>query len=137
MSSYGVGAATYHAAGGIAGIRRLVDDFYDIMDEDPNAEIIRKTHPDNLEVARDKLACFLSGWMGGEALYAEKYGSINIPQAHAFIKIGEEERDSWLDCMEGALAKQNYSEDFQRYLMKQFAVPAERIRLASEAYHNP
>ncbi len=33
--SYGTGDATFRAAGGEAGIRRLVDAFYDIMERDP------------------------------------------------------------------------------------------------------
>lgn len=34
---YGVGDASYQAAGGIEGLRRLVADFYRLMDELPEA----------------------------------------------------------------------------------------------------
>src|SRR5690606_22838270 len=76
---YGTGDASYQAAGGIIGLRRLVDDFYRLMDERPEATALRALHPTDLSASRDKLACFLSGWLGGPRLFAEKYGSISIP----------------------------------------------------------
>ena len=41
---YGVGDASYRAAGGIEGLRRLVDDFYRCMDELPEAAAVRAMH---------------------------------------------------------------------------------------------
>jgi len=135
ITNYGVGSATYQAAGGLKGIRQLVNDFYNIMNTSNNYKIIREMHPGDLAISKDKLTCFLSGWMGGERLFSEKYGSINIPQFHAFIKIGEKERDQWLDCMQESLAKQNYPESLKTYLIEQLWVPAERIRIASKQRH--
>ena len=42
---YGTGDASYQAAGGIDGLRRLVDDFYRLMDERPEAAALRALHP--------------------------------------------------------------------------------------------
>ena len=126
--SYGTEDATYKAAGEYEGIKRLVDDFYDIMSDLPESQHIRHLHPDDLEVSRDKLTRFLCAWMGGPRLYREKYGPISIPQAHSHLTIGSSERDAWLLCMQKALAKQDYPADFQEYLIKQLAVPAERCR---------
>lgn len=64
---YGTADASYQAAGGIEGIRRLVDDFYDTMDSWGPAQTIRRMHADDLTLSRDKLACFLSGWLAGRA----------------------------------------------------------------------
>lgn len=80
---YGVGDASYQAAGGIDGLRRLVDDFYQQMDSLPEAAALRRLHPEDLAPSRDKLACFLSGWLGGPRLFSEKYGAIAIPAFHA------------------------------------------------------
>ena len=135
IQQYGNGSATYDAAGGIHGIRQLVDDFYHIMDESVDYKPLRNMHAIDLENSKDKLSCFLSGWMGGEALYRQKYGLINIPQAHAFMKINEEERDMWMSCMTQALNRQNYPESLVRYLIKQLSIPAERIRMASNVHH--
>lgn len=125
---YGQGDASYQAAGQQAGIRKLVDDFYDVMEQHRDAKTIRDMHPQDLEESRDKLALFLCGWLGGPRLFREKYGSIGIPRAHAHLPIGEAERDAWLMCMEEALKNQSYDEDFKRYLLIQLAVPAERCR---------
>ncbi len=80
---FGTGDASYLAAGGIDGLRRLIDDFYRLMDELPDAADLRRMHPENLEQFRDKLTCFLSGWLGGPRLFSEKYGSISIQSFHA------------------------------------------------------
>lgn len=127
---YGQADATYQAAGEYDGIKKLVDDFYDIMGELKESQHIRDMHPDDLDVTRDKLTRFLCAWTGGPRLYREKYGPISIPQAHAHLTIGSEERDAWLLCMKKALAKQDYPQDFQDYMITQLAVPAERCRNA-------
>ena len=124
---YGHEDASFKAAGGVEGILKLVKDFYRIMDESSADTIIRKMHPDNLEVSVDKLARFLCGWLGGPRLYNERYGSISIPAAHAHLAIGEHERDSWLRCMQQAISLQSYAPDFADYLLLQLRVPAERI----------
>ncbi|NVK37493.1 MAG: group II truncated hemoglobin [Gammaproteobacteria bacterium] len=127
---YGQEDATYKAAGEYEGIKQLVDDFYDIMSELKESEKIRHMHPQDLEVSRDKLTRFLCAWTGGPRLYREKYGPISIPQAHSHLTIGAAERDAWLLCMKKALAKQDYPQDFQDYMITQLAVPAERCRNA-------
>lgn len=124
---YGMEDASFKAAGGVEGIRKLVEDFYRIMDTLPDATIIRHMHPDDLDVSVDKLARFLCGWLGGPRLYNEKYGAISIPAAHAHLVIGEHERDSWLRCMQEAISLQAYAPEFADYLFIQLRVPAERI----------
>ena len=125
---YGNADATYQAAGGQAGIRRLVDSFYDIMGSDSRYRPIYEMHPADKDMSRDKLALFLCGWMGGPRPFVEKYGSISIPNAHRQPKITEVERDLWLDCMACALALQDYPSSLVEYLQRQFYIPAERVR---------
>lgn len=132
-STFGVGDASFQAAGGSAGIERLVDDFYRIMDESEAAQNVRSLYPEDLTLAREKLAAFLSGWLGGPRRYAEKFGSISIPQFHTRWAVGEAERDAWLGCMQQAIALQPYSAAFADYLLTQLRVPAERIRQAGVA----
>lgn len=129
---YGTLDASFVAAGGIAGIEQLVNDFYDQMDVLPEAKVIRDMHPEDLTVSRDKLARFLCAWLGGPRRYAEKYGSINIPGAHQHFNVGDSERDAWLLCMERAIAQQPYSQDFATYLLQQLRIPAERLRQVSQ-----
>jgi hemoglobin len=124
---FGIKDASFKAAGGVDGVRKLVDDFYSIMDEAEDASIIRRMHPADLTSSRDKLARFLCGWLGGPRLYTEKYGPISIPNVHAHLRIGEAERDAWLACMERAVARQSFSPEFAAYLMAQLRIPAQRI----------
>ncbi len=128
---YGEGDTSYRAAGGREGLTRLVDAFYRHMEEQPFAVGIRRMHPRDLTVARDKLTLFLSGWLNGPSLYAPKYGPIRIPSAHAHLRIGVRERDAWLRCMELAIAEQGYAPDFAEYLLRALSVPAERVRQTS------
>ena len=132
---YGVGDASYRAAGGIEGLRRLVEDFYRCMDELPEAAAVRAMHPASLEVSRDKLACFLSGWLGGPRLFSDKYGPIAIPAFHAQWPIDAQLGEDWLSCMAQAIARQDYSPAFAEYLLAQLRVPAQRIVQASRARH--
>lgn len=133
--AFGTGDTSYQAAGAIDGLRRLVDDFYRLMDELPEAAAIRAMHPDSLELARDKLACFLSGWLGGPRLFSERYGPIAIPAFHAQWPIDEAHSAAWLHCMAGAIARQPYSAEFAAYLLSQLRVPAQRIVQASRSRH--
>jgi hemoglobin len=126
--TYGFSDTSFRAAGGEEGIRRLVDRFYDEMEALPEARALRAMHRADLTEARDKLARFLSGWLGGPQRYQEKYGGIRIPVAHAPFAIGAAERDAWLLCMKRAVDAQPFADSFKTYLMAQLAIPAERVR---------
>jgi hemoglobin len=134
---FGFQDTSFKAAGGIDGIARLVDAFYDNMDTLPQAEVIRAMHAEDLGVSRDKLARFLCGWLGGPRLFREKYGTISLTGVHSHLAVGEAERDAWLECMRLAIAEQDYSSDFSIYLLEQLAVPAERVRVICERQDAP
>ena len=124
---------SYNAAGGEEGLHQLSKDFYYFMDTLPEAETIRKMHGKDLTESTEKLALFLCGWLGGPRLFQEKFGPIHIPKFHSYLKVGDAEKEAWLLCMEKALEKQNYTDDFKEYLITQLRVPAERIQVVSEA----
>ena len=93
----------YQQIGGEAGIQRLVSRFYTLMDELPEARTIRALHPADLSHAKAHLFMFLSGWLGGPQLYAERFGHPRLRQKHQTFPIGEAERDAWMLCMTRAL----------------------------------
>lgn len=130
---FGTEDASYKAAGELSGITKLVNCFYDYMETLDEAKVIRAMHPKDLTVSRDKLICFLSGWLGGPRLYAPKYGQISIPQVHRHLTIDSPERDAWLLCMTRAADEQPYNDKFKRYLLEQLFVPAERVRQVSNS----
>lgn len=130
--AFGYRDNTYRAAGGEEGIRQLVDTFYDLMSSKSEYRRIYDWHP-NDEEARDKLARFLCGWMGGPKRYHEKYGGISIPKVHSHLPVTHVERDMWLNCMQEALMQQSYTPELKQYLITQLAVPAEAVRRVSES----
>ena len=60
-------ATPFERLGGEAGVRQLVDRFYDLMDLEPVYAGIRALHPSELDGSRDKLFWFLCGWLAGWA----------------------------------------------------------------------
>ena len=115
------------AMGGEAGLRVLVDRFYDAMETLPEASTIRGMHSGDLSLSRDKLAAFLTGWLGGPKRYSERWGPIRIPPAHAHLSIGTAERDAWLQCMQQAIDSMPITDGFRAYFMREIAVPANRV----------
>ncbi len=118
----------YVRIGGEAEVQRLVVRFYEFMDELPEARTIRAMHAADISPMVDKLAVFLTGWMGGPQRYRERFGRVIIPVAHEPYSIGSEERDQWLLCMRCALEAVEAEEDLIEVLMPAFADMAEMCR---------
>jgi hemoglobin len=110
----------YELLGGEAGVRKLVDRFYDLMESSPEAARVRAIHPPDLTNSRDKLFMFLSGWSGGPALYVQKFGHPRLRQRHMPFPIGREERDEWLWCMDKALREGQFDGELFDYLKGRF-----------------
>jgi hemoglobin len=122
----------YETLGGDAGIRRLVDRFYDLMDTAPEAATIRALHAKSLKASREKLYLFLTGWTGGPQLYVERYGHPRLRMRHFPFAIGAKERDEWLWCMERALAEQEMPPAIRAFLLDRFRALADHMRNQSE-----
>ncbi len=110
------------------GIRNLVDTFYDLMDNLPEATRIRAMHGKNLSPMKEKLAEYLIGWMGGPPLYARKYGSVCMTMPHAKFDIGSQERDEWLFCMDKALEKTGASDELIELLKEPMFQIADAVK---------
>ena len=124
---YGYEDTSFRTLGGETGVRELVDLFYDAMERRPDARKILSMHPSDLSISREKLWVFLCGWLGGPKRYAERWGPIRIPAAHAHLTVGEAERDAWLACMQEAIDAVDVPDDFRAYFMREIRVPAERV----------
>lgn len=118
----------YQKIGGEEGVRLLVNRFYQIMDENPAAETIRKLHSKDLTHAKEKLFMFLSGWLGGPQLYAEKLGHPRLRQRHLPFPIGEAERDQWMMCMTQAMRDVGIEEKLRDKLTAAFYKTADFLR---------
>jgi len=118
----------FHLLGGEAGIGRLVDRFYDVMDTSPEAAGIRALHPERLDESREKLRLFLIGCTGGPPVYMEKYGHPMLRARHLPFPIGAAERDAWLWCMDRALEEVELPPEVMDYLRQRFGAMADHMR---------
>ncbi|GAB3264527.1 group II truncated hemoglobin [Chitinimonas naiadis] len=124
-------ATPFELIGGEAGVARLVQRFYDIMDTDPVAAGVRGVHSADLTSSREKLRLFLTGWMGGPALYVEKYGHPMLRARHLPFRIDERMRDEWLYCMYKAMDEQMPGDDpLKAHLEQAFMKTADFMRNA-------
>jgi hemoglobin len=118
----------YELLGGEAKLRELVDRFYDLMDLEPEFAGIRKLHPTDLAHSSEKLFMFLSGWMGGPGLYAERYGHPMLRARHLPFAIGRAERDQWMRCMIRAMEETGVEEGLRGGLAQAFFGTADWMR---------
>jgi hemoglobin len=122
----------YEHVGGEAGVRALVDRFYDLMDTLPEARDIRALHPPALDRSRDKLFWFLVGWLGGPPLYMERFGHPRLRARHLPFAIGARERDQWMMCMTRAIDERIADAEVRAVLAGALAPLADHMRNRTE-----
>ena len=118
----------YELIGGEAGICRLVDRFYDLMDSAPEAVHVRALHATSLTASREKLRLFLTGWTGGPQLYVARHGHPRLRMRHFPFAIGARERDEWLWCMDRALDEQEMPPELRAHLHERLHALADHMR---------
>ena len=118
----------YELIGGEPRVHALVERFYDLMEIESKYAELRATHHESLEVTREKLFFFLSGWLGGPQLYMEKYGHPRLRARHLPFKIGTVERDQWVACMAQAMREIDVPEYLFQKLINSFYNTAEWMR---------
>ena len=92
----------YDAVGGEAGVRALVDAFYDRVEAE--SPVLADMLPRDTRGSRQKLFEFLSGWLGGPNLYWERRGHPRLRLRHMPFSIGTPEAEEWARCMDSAIA---------------------------------
>lgn len=120
--------SAFELMGGEAGVRALVDRFYDLMAMDERFSGILALHPVPLDGSRDKLFWFLCGWMGGPDLYIERFGHPRLRARHLPFPIASAERDQWLLCMAQAMADSDVPEALFDRMLQSFANTADFMR---------
>ena len=121
-------SSLYELIGGEAGLRKLVERFYDLIDSSPEAAQIRALHPKSLKQSLEKFFMFLSGWSGGPQLYVEKYGHPRLRMRHMPFSIGIVERDQWIWCMNRTLDEMQMNSAVTEHLKARFAETADFLR---------
>ena len=100
--------------------------FYRRVRED---EVLAPLYPKgDWEGAEHRLASFLRFRLGAEQEYLEERGHPRLRMRHMPFKIGEVERDRWLELMDGALAECEVRPETREPLQAFFTQVAEFMR---------
>lgn len=74
--------------------------FYDRVAAHPN---LKPLFPDDFSEVKEKQYDFLTQFLGGPALYAQKHGPAMMRARHMRFPIDEQRARDWLSCMSGAM----------------------------------
>ena len=111
---------------GAEGINRLVAAFYRQVRLD---DVLGPMYPqDDWEGAEHRLASFLRFRLGAETAYLEERGHPRLRMRHLPFRIGEAERDRWLELMDKALAECEIAPETREPLLAFFAQVADFMR---------
>ena len=121
-------ASPFVLIGAESGVRALVERFYDLMELEPAYTVLRSVHAPDLAPARDKLFWFLCGWLGGPQHFVERFGHPRLRARHMPFRIGIQERDQWLACMDQAMGDVDLQADLRAQLQKSFFQTADWMR---------
>jgi len=94
---WGDAATPYEELGGEEGVRLLAETFYDVIEE--TSPSLRAMLPASTRNTREKFFMYLSGWLGGPALYEERWGHPRLRMRHLPFTIGDEQAAEWMRCM--------------------------------------
>lgn len=109
------------------GIRKMVDDHYDLLAESSIKDLFPK-NPIALEKAKEHSADFFIQICGGPDYFNQKRGFPQLKRRHLPFKITAEARIEWLNCYKKVLEKLdlhdevlfsfwNYIDDFSKWMV--------------------
>jgi len=126
--AFGPSNLPYDAIGGEAGVRGLVEAFYDQIERD--SPLLLEMHGGDLTTSRERLFEFLSGWLGGPQLFVEKHGHPRLRMRHGHVRIDQSGVEEWMRCMRGAMDARGIEGPVRGFLEMRFQHTAEFMRNA-------
>ncbi|WP_068070634.1 group II truncated hemoglobin [Novosphingobium lentum] len=96
-------ATPFERIGGHAGLKAIVERFYDLMDSDPAYAPLRAMHAPDLAPMRHSLASFLAGWSGGPRAWWDANPGKCMMSAHSGFAIDRAVADQWAEAMRRAI----------------------------------
>ena len=111
---------------GEEGMAALVAAFYNRVRED---ELIGPMYPtDDWEGAEQRLRDFLVFRFGGSERYIEERGHPRLRMRHAPFRVGQAERDRWVEYMDAAIVETGVPSPSREILTAFFAQTADFMR---------
>ena len=125
----------YQELGGREAVLKLVERFYDIMEQtepalaavheiDAQGRISRRN--------RDRFGSFLLGWLGGPDDYVRANGHPRLRMRHARVPVDRPLRDAWLRCMFAAMDECEVPPAARGFLRQRFSEVADFLRNVQE-----
>ena len=100
----------YDLVGGAAVVRRIVDRFYDLMDEDDAFRELRALHAPDLAPMRESLTGFLIGWLGGPRDWFARNPGKCVMSLHGAVAVTTDTARQWIEAMRRAITESNVEE---------------------------
>lgn len=101
-------ASTFERAGGEPAFHRLVDAFYDRVEQD---ELLRPQYPEDLGPGKVALAEFLAQYWGGPAVYSQTRGHPRLRMRHAGFRVTPDGAARWTRHMVDAIESMDFPDD--------------------------
>jgi hemoglobin len=117
----------YQHVGGAPFFHRLVDAFYEGVENDPVLLPLYPEQPD-LTGARHRLTLFLIQYWGGPTTYNDERGQPKLRLRHMPFHVGPLQRDRWMVHMTNAVEAVTDDPDVKRTLLEYFGPAAEHMR---------
>ena len=95
----------FELVGGRPAVARLVNAFYDIVEQDPAFAELRDMHAPDLSPMRDSLTGFLTAWMGGPRDWFEQNPGKCMMSLHKDLPIARLTSDQWVTAMRQAIER--------------------------------
>lgn len=105
-------------------LHTLVNRFYDHVLGDSSIAHLFNTETTQI---REKQYFFLTQFLGGPALYTEKYGHPRMRERHLPHAIGNAEKEEWLRCMRQAIDSMNFEDNLGDTLYQCFPPVAQHM----------
>lgn len=99
-----VATTPYELVGGAETVRRIVDRFYDLMEEQPRFAELRSLHAPDLAPMRESLTGFLIAWLGGPRDWFSNNPGKCVMSVHGKVAVSAPTAGQWSEAMRLAIA---------------------------------
>lgn len=108
-------SSIFDRAGGVEAFHRLVDAFYDRVEQD---ELLRAQYPEDLGPGKVALGEFLAQYFGGGDIYSATRGHPRLRMRHARFSITPDVASHWAAHMVDAIEAQEFPDEVEQALLE-------------------
>lgn len=102
----------------------IIDTFYQYVEKDNR---INHLFPGDFKETARKQKQFLTQFLGGPTLYSDEHGHPMMRARHMHFKIGQLEKEAWLENMTKAIDTHQLDSELRQYLLERLTLTAEHM----------